>query len=576
MVAASTLGARGGRTGDDSRAGTVSARWQVRALIPAPDPRAVLLGLAVLRERGRDVEPCSLGGNLAWHGEPARPFVLVGCLAGQVLQQQPGVTGGPRFPWDRGAAESLARFEQFVTADDDRDACGDDAHGHADHAETGPSGLPGGERSHRVAAAVAGHAPDLSGPEAPRPAPWPFEHGVTVGWIGHELSATRLVRYRGFLFFDGTSKEAWWIARDGDAGICALVREAEQLGVAHAGPTAVVPAVASHGVDDVPAAWIPTSEDAHTRRVQCVQNSIAAGDVYQVNLSHRIEVPLRETGPVALTRTFLDLMSRNPVPFPALVSIGDTAVLALSPERYCARRGDLAESRPIKGTRPRGGRPEEDRRLARELAGSSKDRAENVMIVDLVRNDLGRLAVVGGVSVRGLCEVESFASVHHLVSTVQARLRPDIGLADILAAVHPAGSMTGAPKMRAVEILRALEGRERGVYAGGIGWFAGARCFDLAMVIRSIIVRGDSAQLPVGGGIVADSEPHAEYLETLDKARSLVPVAMALRDAGPTAWPEPPDDPENDSWHGAPQRSPSSRRNSSPAARRAPVSGPSR
>ena len=468
--------------------------WQATRLAPAPEARAVLLGLALLQERGRDVAPFYLGGDLAWHGEPPRPFVLIGCFAADRLQLESFPAGGARFPWNPGAGGLLARLERFVS-------------------------------------------PGMGAGASTLPAPLPFGRGVTVGWIGHELPASRLVRHRAVLFIDRLSGEGWWIAPDGGTAAhgLSLIREAERLGRAQAGS-----AVASHAArtsDQLPTAWIPTGAEAHARRVRQVRAHIAAGDVYQVNLSHLIRIPLRDTGPVSLVRMFLHLLSRNPVPFPALVTVGDTAVLALSPERYCARRGDQAESRPIKGTRPRGRLPAADDDLARELAASPKDRAENVMIVDLVRNDLGRVAEVGGVTVRGLCEVESFTSVHHLVSTVRARLRAGVGLADILAAIHPAGSMTGAPKIRAVEILSRLEGRERGAYAGGIGWFADARCFDLAMVIRSIIVRAGAAYLPVGGGIVTDSDPMAEYQETLDKARSLVPVLGGVRAAGAgAAW----------------------------------------
>jgi anthranilate/para-aminobenzoate synthase component I len=166
------------------------------------------------------------------------------------------------------------------------------------------------------------------------------------------------------------------------------------------------------------------------------------------------------------------------------------------------------------------------------LAGSAKDRAENIMIVDLVRNDLGRVAPTGSVSVPALCRVESFTSVHHLVSTVQAGLQPDTGVGEILAAAHPPGSMTGAPKISAVKMIAELEGEPRGEYAGGLGWFAGPGLFHLAMVIRSVVVTGEKACLHVGGGIVADSHAADEYQETLDKAAALL-RSPSLGPAGP-------------------------------------------
>jgi para-aminobenzoate synthetase component 1 len=276
----------------------------------------------------------------------------------------------------------------------------------------------------------------------------------------------------------------------------------------------------------------PVDQDLHGRRVQQILSAIGAGDVYQVNLAHPLHL---EGFPVAApdrVAVFLRLWRDNPVPYPAYVEQGGRVVISLSPERYLARRGPLLESRPIKGTRPRGATPAEDQRLAAALAASVKDRAENIMIVDLVRNDLGRVAPAGSVSVPALCQVESFTSVHHLVSVVQAGLEPGTGVAGILAAAHPPGSMTGAPKISALKMIAELEGAPRGVYAGGLGWFAGPDLFHLAMVIRSIVLTGQEARLHVGGGIVADSQAGDEYRETLDKAAALL-RSPALRPAEP-------------------------------------------
>ena len=245
---------------------------------------------------------------------------------------------------------------------------------------------------------------------------------------------------------------------------------------------------------------------------------IAAGDLYQVNLSHRIEAPLRETA----IDLFVRLAAANPAPFAAFLDTGAMQIVSASPERFVSLRDGVAESRPIKGTRPRGATPLEDVALARALQASPKDRAENVMIVDLVRNDLGRVARPGSVRVETLWGLESFATVHHLVSTVTGRLRADRDRIDLVRALFPGGSMTGAPKIRAREVIAALEREERGVYAGAIGHLGRDGGLDLNIVIRTIVCAGGRAMFRVGGGIVADSDPGAEHAETLDKARALL------------------------------------------------------
>ncbi len=247
---------------------------------------------------------------------------------------------------------------------------------------------------------------------------------------------------------------------------------------------------------------------------------IAAGDVYQVNLSHRIECPF-DGDPITL---FIDLARRNPAPFAAFIDVGDFQIVSSSPERFVSLSGDRAKSSPIKGTRPRGVTPGQDERLARELLSSPKDRAENVMISDLVRNDLGRVCEAGSVRADSLCALESFATVHHLVTTVSGRLRPDADRIDLLRALFPAGSMTGAPKVRAMEIIDELEREERGVYSGGIGYLSLDGGMDFNIVIRTLLCIAGRAHLRVGGAIVADSDPDKEHAETLDKARALLEV----------------------------------------------------
>ena len=270
-------------------------------------------------------------------------------------------------------------------------------------------------------------------------------------------------------------------------------------------------------------AILRTGKAAYLRSIGRALEYISAGDIYQVNLSHRIECPF-DDDPLDL---FLDLSRRNPAPFAAYIDTGEFHLVSASPERFVSLHGARARTGPIKGTRPRGATPEHDERLARDLLASAKDRAENVMIADLVRNDLGRVCDSGSVRVESLCALESFATVHHLVTTVGGRLRTDVDRVDLLRALFPGGSMTGAPKVRAMEIIDELEGEERGVYAGGIGYLSLDGGMDFNIVIRTILCASGLAHLRVGGAIVADSEPEKEHRETLDKARALLDVLDA-------------------------------------------------
>jgi para-aminobenzoate synthetase component 1 len=260
---------------------------------------------------------------------------------------------------------------------------------------------------------------------------------------------------------------------------------------------------------------------------------IAAGDIYQVNLSQRLSAPL-VTNPLDLYRR---LSRSNPSPFAAYFDTPDGAVVSCSPERFLELRGREVETRPIKGTRPRGESPEEDARLAAELQASAKDRAENVMIVDLERNDIGRVCEFGSVHVPELFALESYATVHHLVSTVRGRLRPDCDALDCLRACFPGGSITGAPKVRSMEIIEELESTRRGVYTGAIGYLCFSGDMDVNIVIRTAVVQDGVAHFQVGGGIVADSDPEAEYQETVDKGRAIADALAAEAGAGGVAWP---------------------------------------
>ncbi len=280
-----------------------------------------------------------------------------------------------------------------------------------------------------------------------------------------------------------------------------------------------------------------TSNFTHRDYIEAVSRAkehIAAGDIYQVNLSQRLSAPLA-TSPLDLYRR---LSRSNASPFAAYFDTPDGAVVSCSPERFLEVRGREVETRPIKGTRPRGDSPEEDARLAAELLASEKDRAENVMIVDLERNDIGRVCEFGSVHVPELFALESFATVHHLVSTVRGRLRPDCDALDCLRACFPGGSITGAPKVRSMEIIEELEPTRRGVYTGAIGYLCFSGDMDVNIVIRTTIVQNGVAHFQVGGGIVADSDPEAEYQETVDKGRALADALAAEAGAGGAVWPE--------------------------------------
>jgi para-aminobenzoate synthetase component 1 len=278
---------------------------------------------------------------------------------------------------------------------------------------------------------------------------------------------------------------------------------------------------------EVPDHWAPRAWESslprsgYERAVREVVDYIRAGDVFQVNLTHRLSAPW-SGDPFAL---YARLRQTSPAPFMALVRLGAVDVVSASPERFLRRRGALLETRPIKGTRPRGRTRREDRALAVELRESAKDRAENIMIVDLARNDLGRVCRYGSVHVRRLCALERHPGVHHLVSVVDGKLEHGVGAAEIVRAAFPPGSVTGAPKIRAMEIIEELEPVRRGVYCGSVGWIGPDGDLDLSVAIRTFIAARGRLHLHIGGAVVADSEPAAEWRETMDKAARLLQAA---------------------------------------------------
>ena len=261
--------------------------------------------------------------------------------------------------------------------------------------------------------------------------------------------------------------------------------------------------------------------------VSRIREYIAAGDVYQVNLAQRFHAPFRGS-PLALYRR---LRARNPAPFGAYLDFAGTIVTSISPERFLRfdPQTRLVEARPIKGTRPRDATAARDSALARELLESEKDRAENVMIVDLLRNDLGKVCRAGSVTVPKLFALESHPTVHHLVSTVTGVLADDRDAFDLLRAAFPGGSVTGAPKIRAMQIIAELERSPRGVYCGAVGYVSATGAMDFNIPIRTIVLRDGMATFHAGAGIVWDSEPAAEYQETLAKARTMMEALTSPR-----------------------------------------------
>ena len=259
------------------------------------------------------------------------------------------------------------------------------------------------------------------------------------------------------------------------------------------------------------------SHEGYLEAVATARDYICAGDIFQVNLSQRFET--------ALTVHPYDLYQRlrkiNPAPFASYFNFDGVSIVGTSPERFLKVRGDRVETRPIKGTRPRGKSPEEDRALAQALLSSVKDRAENVMIVDLERNDIGRVCRYGTVKVTELAILETYPTVFHLTSTVVGRLSEGKSRIDLLKATFPGGSITGAPKVRAMEIIDELEPTRRSIYTGSLGYLSFSGDMDLDIVIRTMIIKGGRAYFQLGGAIVYDSEPESEYIETLDKGRAL-------------------------------------------------------
>ncbi len=379
----------------------------------------------------------------------------------------------------------------------------------------------------RAAATVATHA----GGERPATSDGQFALGW-VGWLPFDTGvgwqdparkgttdSTRdacFSRVNTVIEFDHARHEMTVVTYLGDA---ATARALETI--AHASASDFPPFEAGSSADATRGSWRDT-DDEYLANIDACRAEIAAGNAYQLCLtnSYRVDTPFDLSRALAVYRR---LRRSNPSHHGAFICLDDTALLSSSPEIFLSISADgRATTKPIKGTRPRGANAEEDRMLRDELAQNVKERAENVMIVDLMRNDLGRVAQEGSTRVDALLTVESYANVHQLVSTVSAQLRPECTALDAVEACFPAGSMTGAPKISAMRILTRLEGGERGIYSGAFGYFGDDGAAQLAMVIRSLVIDATGAHLGSGGGITIDSDPQEELAEMHLKAAPLL------------------------------------------------------
>ncbi|MDV2496235.1 MAG: anthranilate synthase component I [bacterium] len=263
------------------------------------------------------------------------------------------------------------------------------------------------------------------------------------------------------------------------------------------------------------------------RAVERAREYIAAGDCVQTVLSQRLEADIR-AHPFNIYRA---LRTINPSPYMYYLELGGTTIVGSSPEVLVRQEGDRLILRPLAGTRPRGATEEEDEALERELLADPKERAEHIMLVDLGRNDLGRVSLPGSVEVDELMVIEKYSHVIHIVSNVVGTVRPELTSYDVLRASFPAGTVSGAPKIRAMEIIEELEPTKRGPYAGAIGYFSFSGNMETCITIRTLVIQNNRAYLQVGAGIVADSDPEREFEETMDKARALL-RAVELAEEG--------------------------------------------
>ncbi len=304
---------------------------------------------------------------------------------------------------------------------------------------------------------------------------------------------------------DHKKQQAWWVGQN---------TQAAEAWIQAQKPVSAIP---FHLKSDWQSNMTQTS---YRKKFEAIQDYLLAGDCYQINLTQRFQADYQGSE----WQAFAQLDRENEAPFSAFLRIEDGAILSLSPERFLQLRGQQIETKPIKGTIPRAAERPADLVQANTLRQSEKDQAENLMIVDLLRNDIGRVAAPGSVSVPKLFDIESFPYVHHLVSTIHAKLDQSYTASDLLRACFPGGSITGAPKIRAMEIIEELEPHRRSTYCGSIGYISRDGQMDTNIAIRTLIATGHQLYVWAGGGIVADSQWDNEYQETLDKLSRILPV----------------------------------------------------
>ncbi len=402
-----------------------------------------------------------------------------------------------------------------------------------------------GGTKHRVAGSFFDYLEEeLARRTVPLPGGLPFDFNLGyVGYLGYELKAEtggadarRAPQPDAALLFcdraivlDHQQRRAYLLALTaaGEAAPAWLDDTAAALRRVRAGADPTVEKVRWAGMTDPAVSGrieLRHDRDAYLKRIdECLQD-IRNGESYEICLTNHVELD----AVIDPLRTYTHLRRISPMPYGALLDFAGVAVLSASPERFLTiGAGRVAESKPIKGTRPRGATPVHDEALRADLLGNEKDQAENLMIVDLIRNDLNVVCEVGSVHVPKLFDVETYAPVHQLVSTIRGTLRPDQSPVACVRAAFPGGSMTGAPKIRTMEIIDRLEDGPRGVYSGSIGWFALSGAVDLSIVIRTLVATPGRVSFGVGGAIVALSDPDAEFEETVVKSRAMITAVFA-------------------------------------------------
>jgi anthranilate synthase component 1 len=334
---------------------------------------------------------------------------------------------------------------------------------------------------------------------------------------GTVLPVAIATRFSSAVVRDNERQQSYIVAEHGQsAAVAKILGDIDLLSAAFVTETATVAAVN----EDDPQAYL----DA----IGQILAYLHEGDVFQVNLSRRWDIRLQQA--VDAATLFTHLARHNPAPFAGMATWGDVSIISSSPERLVRVHDGVVETRPIAGTRPRGKEPVSDRAHSQELLVHPKERAEHIMLIDLERNDLGRICVPGSIAVNELMVLESYAHVHHIVSNVRGRLREQVTPGEVIRAVFPGGTITGCPKVRCMQIIAELEQQPRGAYTGSMGYLNRDGSMDLNILIRSMVCRGQQLVLRAGAGIVADSDAQAELEETRAKARGLL-RALGLVDA---------------------------------------------